>query len=112
MALFLHEWPETFSYTLTEAWSLGLWPIVPKLGAPAERVTDKKDGSVIDVLDISTLDNILRLVDRAGSIGSELTVALSHDLGPAETKSVPASDAACHRIRHDRPAKKRNRLNE
>jgi len=112
VALFLHEWPETFSYTLTEAWSLGLWPIVPKLGAPAERMTDKKDGSVVDVLDISTLDNILRLVNRASSTGSVLAVALSHDLAPTDTKPLPASDALRHGTRHDRPAKKRSRLNE
>lgn len=38
IALFLHGWPETFSYTLSEAASLGLIPVVPDIGAPAERV--------------------------------------------------------------------------
>jgi GT2 family glycosyltransferase len=37
-ALFLHGWPETFSFTLTEAVTNGLIPIVPDIGAPAERV--------------------------------------------------------------------------
>jgi GT2 family glycosyltransferase len=37
-ALFLHIWPETFSYTFSEACAHGLIPIVPDLGAPAERV--------------------------------------------------------------------------
>ena len=37
-ALFLHGWPETFSYTLTEAAQFGLLPIVPDIGAPAARV--------------------------------------------------------------------------
>ena len=37
-ALFLHEWPETWSYTLSEALSHGFVPLVPDLGAPAERV--------------------------------------------------------------------------
>lgn len=38
LALFLHGWPETFSYTLSEAVQLGLVPLVPDIGAPAERV--------------------------------------------------------------------------
>jgi GT2 family glycosyltransferase len=38
VALFLHGWPETFSYTLTEAVENGLIPVVPDIGAPAERV--------------------------------------------------------------------------
>lgn len=37
-ALFLHVWPETFSYTLSEAVMHGLIPLVPDIGAPAERV--------------------------------------------------------------------------
>ena len=38
IALFLHVWPETFSYTLSEAVGAGLLPVVPDIGAPAERV--------------------------------------------------------------------------
>jgi GT2 family glycosyltransferase len=38
LALFLQAWPETFSYTLSEAVQLGLVPLVPDIGAPAERV--------------------------------------------------------------------------
>ena len=38
IALFLHVWPETYSYTLSEAASAGLLPVVPDIGAPAERV--------------------------------------------------------------------------
>jgi GT2 family glycosyltransferase len=38
IALFLHGWPETFSYTLTEAVMHGLLPLVPDIGAPADRV--------------------------------------------------------------------------
>jgi GT2 family glycosyltransferase/glycosyltransferase involved in cell wall biosynthesis len=77
VALFLPEAPETFSYTLTEAWSLGLWPIVPRLGAMAERVKDRKNGSIVDALDVSALVAVLRLVDGTGSNGSTQAVALS-----------------------------------
>jgi glycosyltransferase involved in cell wall biosynthesis len=38
IALFLHRWPETFSYTLSESVQLGLIPLVPDIGAPADRV--------------------------------------------------------------------------
>jgi GT2 family glycosyltransferase/glycosyltransferase involved in cell wall biosynthesis len=38
IALFLNCWPETFSYTLSEAVRYGLIPLVPDTGAPAERV--------------------------------------------------------------------------
>ena len=46
LALFLPIWPETFSYTLSEAVAHGLIPVVPNLGAPAERVRDSGFGVV------------------------------------------------------------------
>src|SRR5579871_1773346 len=38
LALFLQQWPETYSYTLSEAVSHGFIPLVPDIGAPADRV--------------------------------------------------------------------------
>jgi GT2 family glycosyltransferase/glycosyltransferase involved in cell wall biosynthesis len=38
LALFLSPWPETYGYTLSEAVRYGFIPVVPALGAPAERV--------------------------------------------------------------------------
>jgi GT2 family glycosyltransferase/glycosyltransferase involved in cell wall biosynthesis len=38
LALFLSGWPETYSYTLTEAVRLGFVPLVPDIGALAQRV--------------------------------------------------------------------------
>ncbi|MDD2878434.1 MAG: glycosyltransferase [Acidiphilium sp.] len=46
LALFLHGWPETFSYTLTEAAMQGLIPLVPDIGAPADRVRASGIGAV------------------------------------------------------------------
>ena len=65
LALFLHEWPETFSYTLTEAVAAGLVPIVPDIGAPAERVRDAHFGIVypfpIEVRSLLvTLDDVVQ----------------------------------------------------
>jgi GT2 family glycosyltransferase/glycosyltransferase involved in cell wall biosynthesis len=47
LALFLSCWPETFSYTLSEAVDAGLIPIVPNIGAPAERVRNANFGIII-----------------------------------------------------------------
>jgi GT2 family glycosyltransferase/glycosyltransferase involved in cell wall biosynthesis len=38
LALFLPAWPETYSYTLSEVVRSGYIPLVPDIGAPAERV--------------------------------------------------------------------------
>ncbi len=48
IALFTSCWPETFSYTLSEAVHAGLVPMVPDIGAPAERVRAASYGVVID----------------------------------------------------------------
>ena len=48
LALFLSPWPETYSYTLSEAWLNGLYPVALDLGAPAERIRDSGCGRLID----------------------------------------------------------------
>ncbi|NEX19400.1 glycosyltransferase [Thiorhodococcus mannitoliphagus] len=47
LALFLSPWPETYSYTLSEALAAGLTPIVPNLGALGERVSALPAGWVL-----------------------------------------------------------------
>jgi GT2 family glycosyltransferase/glycosyltransferase involved in cell wall biosynthesis len=46
LAIFLHAWPETYSYTLSEAAKYGFVPLVPDIGAPAARVRAAKYGVV------------------------------------------------------------------
>lgn len=46
-ALFLSTWPETYSYTLSEAWRSGLVPVVTGLGALAERVAAENAGVIL-----------------------------------------------------------------
>lgn len=46
IAFFPAQWPETFSYTLSHAFRLGLWPVVSDIGAPAERVRLSGVGTV------------------------------------------------------------------
>ncbi len=47
VALFLHIWPETYSYTLSEALNNGLYPLSYDLGAPAERLKQLNIGILI-----------------------------------------------------------------
>jgi hypothetical protein len=45
-ALFLSPWPETFSYTLSEAFELGLYPIAIRMGAFIERIQNTGFGEL------------------------------------------------------------------
>ncbi len=67
VALFLHGWPETFSYTLTEAVRHGLLPVVPDIGAPADRVRAAGFGLVLPFpIDVSAWLKLLAGIDWAG----------------------------------------------
>jgi GT2 family glycosyltransferase/glycosyltransferase involved in cell wall biosynthesis len=61
LALFLHEWPETYSYTLSEALSHGFVPLVPDIGAPAGRVRAMQFGVVYPFP--ADAPEILRLIE-------------------------------------------------
>jgi GT2 family glycosyltransferase/glycosyltransferase involved in cell wall biosynthesis len=61
LALFLPSWPETYSYTLSEAVKHGLIPLVPDIGAPAERVRDAQFGVVFAFP--AEPEILLRLID-------------------------------------------------
>ncbi len=47
IALFLSVWPETFSYTLSEAWKSGLYPLAFDIGVFSERIAEVGIGQVI-----------------------------------------------------------------
>lgn len=63
----LSIWPETFAYTLSEAWSLGIPAIVSNLGALKERVDREGGGWVVNIDDAARLyDQVLQIVrDRS-----------------------------------------------
>ncbi len=67
IALFLNRWPETYSYTLDQALTAGLWPVVTDIGVPAERVRSLGAGHVVPyaVDDDSLLDLLLTECARA-----------------------------------------------
>jgi GT2 family glycosyltransferase len=47
VAFFPNEWPETYSYTLSHAFALSLWPVVTDIGVPADRVRASGFGTVV-----------------------------------------------------------------
>lgn len=71
IALFLHGWPETFSYTLSEAVMNGLIPIVPDIGAPAQRVQQAGFGLVLPFpIDVASWLTMITATDWPGFSGS------------------------------------------
>lgn len=61
LALFPAVTPETWSYTLSEAWDLGLWPVALDLGALAVRIRSEGHG---EVLPWEALDDLPAVNDR------------------------------------------------
>ncbi len=85
IALFLHGWPETFSYTLSEAVSLGLIPVVPDIGAPAERVRQAGFGVVFPFpIDLNQVMTILAGV-ASGALSHNPEGALPLDFENADS---------------------------
>jgi GT2 family glycosyltransferase len=72
IALFLHGWPETFSYTLTEAVMQGLTPLVPDIGAPAERLRASGIGAVF-AHPASPADILAAITDMQEAGAGEMT---------------------------------------
>ncbi len=65
-SLFLSVWPETYSYTLSEALRSGLYPIVMDIGAPAERLRESGIGAVIpfDNNPRNIMSNVLSVLEN------------------------------------------------
>lgn len=61
LGLFLPGWPETYSYTLSELVRHGFIPLVPDIGAPADRVRAAKFGVVLPFP--ATVEAVLRTID-------------------------------------------------
>ncbi len=61
--LLLSVVPETFSYTLSELWMLGVPPVATRVGAFADRITDGRTGWLVEP-DAEALLDRLRVLDR------------------------------------------------
>jgi GT2 family glycosyltransferase len=81
--LLLSPWPETYSYTLSEAWRSGIPVIGSDLGAIGERIRSEGGGIVVDPFDskaaAAAIDRLLadddemdRLASEARDIGARL----------------------------------------
>jgi GT2 family glycosyltransferase/glycosyltransferase involved in cell wall biosynthesis len=82
LAIFLPSWPETYSYTLSEAAKFGFIPLVPDIGAPAERVRAAGYGVVFPFpIDPAA---VLEVIDRiaAGEQPAFAAGAVPKDLFP------------------------------
>jgi len=84
LALFLSPWPETYSYALSEAVKYGFIPLVPDLGAPAERVRAAEYG-VVFPFPISP-EGLLLLIDgiAAGRVATHAPGASPARFFPSE----------------------------
>jgi len=61
-ALFLSQWPETYSYTLSLAFQHCLWPIAADIGAPAERIRSAGYGTIVrDTSPNAIADEIIKI---------------------------------------------------
>lgn len=61
LALFLSPWPETYGFTLSEAWNAGLYPVALDIGAVAERIKSIGCGEVIPLMSPPKVINLYLL---------------------------------------------------
>jgi len=93
IALFLSSCPETFSYTLSQAAAHGLIPIVPDIGAPAERVRDAQFGVVV-TFPISASE-VLQMID---DLANNRVNARMGNVGPNDLLPTAASAAKTRKL--------------
>ncbi|AKB69181.1 methyltransferase domain-containing protein [Methanosarcina mazei] len=65
LVIFPAKWAETFSYTLSEAWSIGVPVLVSDLGALKDRVEKNGGGWVVDISETKNVENkILEIISK------------------------------------------------
>ncbi|RQR28835.1 glycosyltransferase [Burkholderia sp. Bp9143] len=77
ISLHISIWPETYCLTLSEAWQLGLVPIVTAIGALGERVTHMVDGLKVPPDNEGALIDAIRMLvdapDLIETLGKNIT---------------------------------------
>lgn len=104
-ALFLSVCPETYSYTLSLAFQLGLYPLCFDIGTPAERIRDAGWGTVLPYAmsaDPAALNDALLALDVSGTpslksiaFKAKRTPRIWEDyygLAPLQTSGVPSAE--------------------
>lgn len=79
VAVFTHNWPETFGYTLSEAWAAEIPVIVPPFGGPAERVRANGGGWVLPDYTLRAYVDILRQIAKDPSRLAAVREAIRRD---------------------------------
>jgi glycosyltransferase involved in cell wall biosynthesis len=92
VALFTSICPETFSFTLSEAWLAGVPAIVPRLGALEERVSQTGLGWIIEPNSKSEGANLLRRLQQNRELIQEM-----HARMDKFTHTTLAENAAAYR---------------
>jgi len=92
--------PETFSYTLSEAWRAGMPALVPPIGALAERVAASGAGWVMSADEWANESRMLeRVVSLAGQEATEARASASAKalaIAHASTQDMADSTLACY----------------
>jgi GT2 family glycosyltransferase/glycosyltransferase involved in cell wall biosynthesis len=100
VALFPSECPETFSYTLSEAWRAGLPAIVPPIGALFERVTESGAGFVLTDEewrdDARMLDRVLEILSPGVSGARDAAAAKARAARHATLDAMADATLACY----------------
>ena len=76
VALFLHIWPETFSYTFSEALYNGLYPVAYDIGAISSRIHKLKCGTLLPLE--STPDFVVGTLMSMRNASYETTINVGH----------------------------------
>ena len=99
--------PETFSFTLSEAWTAGLPAVVPPIGALVDRVSATGAGWVLTEeewrSDERMLDRIVAVLDPTKKDAYELAAARARANSLNATRAVaraPADGPQHHERRH------------
>jgi hypothetical protein len=76
VAFFPSIWPETYLYTLSDAFNRGIFPVAFNIGAPAERIVEAEWGALIDFDDrynFGFINDSLLEVEVGAQKGSPIT---------------------------------------
>jgi GT2 family glycosyltransferase len=85
IAFFPSIWPETYLYTLSEAFNHGIFPVAFDVGAPAERILEAEWGALIDFderYNFSFINDSLLELRNRGANGVPIMPRIAED--PAE----------------------------
>lgn len=91
--------PETFSFTLSEAWAAGRPALVPPIGALGERMTQSKAGWLMDdwVHADAVLDQIERLLSQAGAPALQSARECARRAGSQQGQSMVSETCRVYR---------------